>query len=442
MKKISVLIAFLFAVIAVNAQDAKEKADAYIKNGSIRFESETGDVKLRVGTRFAFDGAYYFDDKTDLSSGTRIGEARIRLNGTFYKNIEAKFDIDFAGGNVSYKDIYLRYHMKNSSFFTIGHFAEPFSALGATSAGDVRFIGRPVTVQAFSPGRHMGIAYRYYGKPFWFETGLFGDDVYAVKTGDDSYGITGRFVYRPVISDGLNLQVGASATYRTAGASGVHEGDDDYFREIVYSSKMESSIDGTKFLNASVENATDQIKYGFEFVGTYKQFSLMTEFIGAHVNRDMDYQKMFEEQQGGEYSWTDIDQMKDWMGDLRSLNFYGYYVQFGWLIKGGDYKYNYTDAIINKPGAGALELIARYNYTNLNDVDGQYFNGKFYEDIATGQPNNSISGGVVNTYGLGLNYYWNANVRVLVSYNMMNLKSYDYLDKNIGVAQARLQIGF
>ncbi|MFA8449303.1 MAG: OprO/OprP family phosphate-selective porin [Bacteroidales bacterium] len=442
MKKVLSSLLLLFVASFSFGQNAKEQAEALVKNGSIRFQSENGDVKLRMGTRFSFDGAYYFDDVSDLKSGTKIGEARIRLYGTFYKNFDAKFDLDFKGGKVAFKDIYTRYHLNNNSFLKIGHYTEPFSAQALTSTGDIRFIGRPMSVQAFAPGRHLGISYRYYGNLLWFEGGLFGDDVYGNTKGDDGYAITSRLVLRPVLSDGFNLHIGGSATYRTAGALGFEGGDDDYNRAIEYQAKSESTVDGTHFLDTKIKHAKDQFKYNAELLVTFRNFSFMGEYTGAQVSREYDYQKAFEEQLGGQYSWVKIDNFKKWMGNYRNLNFSGFYAQLGWLITGGDYKYDAVNGLIAKPAPGSLELVGRYNYTNLDDVDGLYFNGKFYDDIGLGKPNNSVSGGVAKSAGLAVNYYWKPNIRFMLDYNYMNLTSHKYLDKNISMVQARMQIGF
>ncbi|MFA8300616.1 MAG: OprO/OprP family phosphate-selective porin [Hyphomicrobiales bacterium] len=421
-----------------NTQDA----DAIAKNGSIRFLSDNGDVKLKIGARFAFDAAYYFDDITDLGSGTKVGEARFRAEGTFYKNFSAKIDVDFRGKSVTYADIFGRYHINDNSFVTLGHFAEPFSPIGMLSSGETRFIGRPMTVQAFAPGRHLGISYRTFGDKYWFEGGIFGNDVYETVGGDEGYGATARGVYRPLNNDNYMLQVGVSASYRTATTLGVKDGDDDYNTLVSYRSKLESSKDNTYFLDAHIPYAKDQMKLGVDLVGFYKNFHLIAEYNTARVTREKDYERLFEEQLGGEFSWVKLENFVKWYGEMNTLNFDGYYVQAGWIITGQNYSLDKKCGMLSKTPAGSLELVARYNHTNLDDIDGKYFAGKFYENVGTGQPNNSISGGVADTYGVGLNYYWKPNIRFMLDYNYMKLDSHEYLDKNIGVLQVRTQIGF
>ena len=59
---------------------------------------------------------------------------------------------------------------------------------------------------------------------------------------------------------------------------------------------------------------------------------------------------------------------------LRANNFHGGYVEAGVILFGNGYRYNKADGLLAGLNGRALELVARYNYTGLNDLtDGEYF---------------------------------------------------------------------
>ncbi len=51
------------------------------------------------------DAASYFDDETDLGSGSEIRDVRFLMKATLWKKWDAKINIGFADGAVSLKDV-------------------------------------------------------------------------------------------------------------------------------------------------------------------------------------------------------------------------------------------------------------------------------------------------------------------------------------------------
>lgn len=444
MKKIIIsALAVLTASTSLFAQEAKEEMRSFMEDGLVKWKSEEKGVSFRVGARVAVDGGHYFDDKTDRSSGANISEARLRIYSTFARNFDAKFDVDFAGNKVSLKDVYVRYHLGKNGIFYLGNYAEPFSADNIQSTGDMNFMYKPATIDALGTGRALGVSYRYYGNMFWGEGGVFSQKLSnEIYQGDKGWSVSARALFRMTQNNDYGFHVGGSLNNRRPDANGFTSGKDDFNRRATFGSALESPIDKTKFLDATVENANNVFKYGVEAMGYWKNLYFQGEYIGTSVDRKKDWDYLFQQQLGGMWSYTTMESFKKWYGEERTINFGGYYAQVGWLICGGNYSYNSTNALMNRPGKGAFELLFRYNHTNLDDVDGEWFDGKFFESAATGKPNNSVSGGKVDSYTVGLNYYVAKNLIVKLNYNYQHLNSYRSMDKNLNTIMARVFFEF
>ena len=103
----------------------------------------------------------------------------------------------------------------------------------------------------------------------------------------------------------------------------------------------------------------------------------------------------------------------------------GWYAQFGWLVKGGNYKYKMKAARLAKPSPGSLELLARYNETDLNDSDALIYGGKQKD------------------FTLGCTWYVNHNM--LMKFNYANVDLDDNAlngEENFNLIQTRFQLTF
>lgn len=440
--------------------EAQAELNGYIQDGIVKFSSQDGKYTFRVGARVDVDGAFYIDDYTDRGSGCDISTARIRVFSKLGDKFDFKFDVDFMASNSNMlKDIYLRWHSNKNGFLRIGNFAEPFSAENIQSTMDYPFIAKSATVQAFGTGRALGVSYRYYHPWFWGEAGVFSQKLNKNHAnGDMGYAISTRLLARYTSSD-LNVHIGGSFNFRRPDANGYTNGSDDYNRTVSISSNLEGNIDETKFLNASLNNVKSVVKYGLELMASYKNVYVKGEYIHSHVNRERDWDYNFQNSLGTFMGsmFPTLASYQSLMGEDEPANFKGATVEAGVLIFGGDYKYNRVDAMMRRPGGKTLELVARYNYTNLNDIvpgsiysfNGYSTNGGFYTSSlhqSFGMTNQSVSGGIVHSFTLGVNYYiTNAIVaRLDYGYSRLNDKyilSYRQ-DKNLHSVMGRLAFEF
>lgn len=441
-----------FAQEKDNINEAQEELRSYMDEGLVKFKSDNEKFQFRVGGRVAIDGAHYIDDYTDRSSGAKFSAARLRIISKLGEKLDVKLDLDFASKSVL-KDAYLRWHTTNNSFLRIGNYAQPFSAENIQSTMDYPFINKSATVEALGTGRSIGVSYRYYHKYFWVEGGIFSQKFSTdVKDGDMGYSVSARLLGR-MQGDNWGFHAGGSFLFSRPDANGFTNGSDDYNRSVTLSAGAESSVDSHKMLSATVNNVKNGWKAAGEIMAHYGKVYAKGEYIYANYERERDWDYNFTASLGSIMStmFPTLASYKALMGEDIPANFSGYSVEAGVMVLGKDYHYNNVDALMNRPKGKSLEVVARYNHTDLNDIqDGSiFYNEAFYSGMmfaSFGVPNQSISGGKIDTFTLGLNYYVTNNIVARLNYSYQKLnneysKAYR-LDKNLHSIQARIAFEF
>ena len=433
-------------LVVTNVIGQENQLSVENKDGGILLTSPDKEFQVGFNGRIYMDGTHYFDDVTDLSSKTAISDIRL---GTTVKwgDWDAKINVSFGNDELKIKDAFLRYKNTANSMFTIGNFFEPFGIEAAASSKDLRFIGASNTTQALGIGRSIGVGYTYFTSKFYGSAGVFAGSVDNQNKGDQGYSTTAKLAYTPIANDNLTLQVGGSFSYRKPEANGFSSSlnDDDYNREVVLTAGPEDL-----FLNADIGGAISDTKFNFQTLAIAKSFLLQGEYIRSNVTRDEDY--VSELMKDGPlyyvtYAWpTTPKDYSDWYGELRDITTQAYYVQAGFLL-GDEYSYNSSTAYINRPKAGTYEFLVRYDNTDLNDIDGTYFNGAFGpadESAALGGAGNkSIAGGKSETISVAVNYFLSNNIMFRLNYSLMDVDNIKYpLDKKVGILNARVQVNF
>jgi phosphate-selective porin OprO/OprP len=178
--------------------------------------------------------------------------------------------------------------------------------------------------------------------------------------------------------------------------------------------RPELRVDPTSFLNTGVIPASGGQVYGVEVAASYDNFFAQGEYYHYVIDTRAAVPTAPGNLQGGVSGPT--------------LNFDGGYVQASYSI-GGIRHYDpargaYTGVIPERPmtpgsgGWGALELAGRYTIVNLNSPDlttarlGPAFSapGVFTSGTTT------YAGGKQTTYGVGLNWYPNNNMKFMLDY--------------------------
>lgn len=360
-------------------------------------------ITFTPSTLIFIDGAAFIQDKSDLSNGVTIPDVRLGFKLS-YRQWSAKVDVGFGKGKVSAKDVFLQYNLKKNSYLRVGHFLEPFGIDHMESSSNIKFITANASSNIFSPGRKLGLEYVGWNNMLWFAGGIFGDgdSMSNSKEGDDGYSATSRFVFTPSRKEGAIFHIGLAGSIRKADANGRSNIDgnlEDNQRDIGYSSSLLSNVETIKPLSVIVPNANYQAKYAIELMGALGPVYFQTEYFHSNVRR------------------------YDNAPTYQALGAYG---QVGVLVTGGKYNYSDSWARMDKPGPKSLELVARFDYTGLNDK------------------HSTINGGTMRDLSLAVNYYLNKFVMLRLNYSYMNMGDYNpaLAGENVHSIQGRVQVVF
>ncbi len=381
----------------------------------LRFKSENGNFKLKIGGRIMNDWGWFSEDNDvkraigDQVDGTEFRRARMYTSGTIYENIGFKAQYDFAGGDVDFKDVYIE--LKKIPYlghFRVGHFKEPFSLEELTSSKYITFMERSLN-NVFSPSRNTGFMLYNHAldKRMTWAGGIFrNSDSFGDSEGDGStegnYSFSGRITGLPWYKDeGRKLiHTGFSYTYQNA-----------FENAIDFDSTPETHL-ADDFVDTGSFAAEYSNRFNPELAIVYGPFSFQ-----------------------GEYSFVDVDLKRSMDSDPDFSGFYGY---FSYFLTGENRKYKRENGVFSrvKPnknfrwgrekGKGAIELAARYSELDLSDE--------------------GIDGGRLQDLTLGVNWYLNPNTRVMLNYVRANV---DRLvndirldDDNADLLSMRFQIDF
>ena len=383
MKKILLFTLSLLMFSIGNSQDFTAKWG----NG-YKLSSSDGEHSLKFGGRIMSDYAIW-NNGDETFSGTEFRRVRFFNSGKVYGNVKYKLQLDFAGGGVSFKDVYMEVAMPYAGNVKVGHFKEPFRLEALTSSKYITFMERALPI-AFSPERNVGVMLHesFMDDKLSIQAGLFreassGND----KMIDDVRNITTRITFLPINNDNNLLHLGAAFSSRSSS-------DDTYS----VSSRAENHL-GTKLLDMDLDNVTGMNLMGAEMAFVMGSFSVQ-----------------------GEYVMNSVEAMEDY-------SFSGYYGQVSYFLTGEKRKYKNSLAGFDrvKPnknmkegeGLGAFELAARYSSMDLSEAHA----------------------GTLNDITVGLNWYLNPCTRLMFNYVMGALDDHG-VETTENTFQCRMQIDF
>lgn len=363
----------------------------HVASAQLVLKSEKGEFECRLIGRALFDGGIFFSDKTPLGNAVEIYDVRLGTTMRFLDHWFGKIEIGFANSEVSLKDIYIEYQQERH-VIRVGHYYEAFGLDYRIGTSDMKFNGVSVTGKAFGDRRKLGISYIYNVDALNLWTGIFSDkDVDNKEKGDEGFTLAGRYLYRPYVDGDNAIHIGLSSRFSTHGEAEENT--------ITYAAGAPSELLSEKFLKADVTDAINQWKLGAEIVLVYDKFYMQSEYMLGHVNRR--------------------HAVSDYNGD-------GWYVQMGYALLSGKYGYSKMTGMAKSPGAKSLEVLCRYNVTNLNDRGA------------------GIMGGKQNDLSLGAIYYFNKYIAAKMSYSLVSLDKYARIDgkQTFNMIQGRVQVSF
>jgi phosphate-selective porin OprO/OprP len=370
--------------------------------GKLEIRSKDGDFVWRLGGRLQVDAAGYLNDNSDLNSGSEIRRARLEMLGTVWRDWDFKLQYDFTeAGPEGFRDAYIRYTgFKDYGVngITVGQFKEPFSLEELTSSNYISFMERALP-NVFVPKRARGIGVNgTYADVLTAAAGFFGEGVDSDDFDNDDesegYGGSGRVTFAPIHTPTRVVHVGGSASWRTPDEAAM----------VRFRQRPESHVTDVRLVDTDVFEADDFASYGAEAAVVYGPLSLQGEFIGTSVDRQR--------------------------FDTPDVGFSGWYVFGSWFLTGESRPYEFDTgvfgnlkpkSVVGKGGIGAWELLARYSSLDLSD--------------------GVIDGGEEKDVTLGLNWYPNSNLRLLLNYIWVaDVDGGPFDGARPSVAQARAQV--
>jgi phosphate-selective porin OprO/OprP len=397
MRKLTMIFGFFIGLsLTIQAQEKPTWTSTW-SNG-YKVERSDKMFKMKFGGRIMMDWAFFAQDDDieaafgELKSGVEFRRLRFFNSGQIYERIKYKVQLDFSGGDISFKDVYMEVtEVPALGNLRIGHFKEPFRLEALTSSKYITLMERSQHIP-FSPERNSGIMFHNStdnGKISW-QAGFFRN---ADSAGDDpevngGFNLTARLTGLLMKNDEKKqlLHLGLGFSHRNP--------DNDSYR---VRARPEAHL-SSRYVNTGTIDEVDNINlFNVEAAFVQGSFSAQAEYLSAAVSAVEDY------------------------------SFGAYYGQLSYFLTGESRKLKSSYAGFDrvKPkknfgseGGGAWELALRYSSIDLNDAD--------------------VEGGKLNDITLGLNWYLNPATRMMFNYIYADVKD---LGKS-SIVQTRFQVDF
>jgi len=350
---------------------AKKNVTAKWKGAPVIKNSKGSEMKIRGRLHFDTWTTNGSNDSDANITGTEIRRARMGIEGKMNGDIKYKFELDFAGGNVKYKDAYIAYTGWEDQTIYAGLKKSDWSMQNITSSRYSDMIEQPLIVNGLAPdegSRTVGLLYTKYGKN-WHWSGQVGGDG-PINDGEmnDTTRIVTRAHYAPILSDDKVVHLGAwgyKENYGDNRETRLKERLGNHFNDLI------------RIKSGKLENSNSGTAYGVEAAGIWGPFSVAAEYMT----------KSFEDD-------ASIDPTMS-----------GYYLTASYFLTGetkaykgktGTFSRTKPNSSITKGGIGAWQVVARVDRADFND--------------------NALPGGEADTYTLGLNWWPTAYTRVMLNY--------------------------
>ncbi len=359
------------------------------QNGKLLFESEDGSFRWWFDSRIQFDGAYFFENRNEMSSSFVLRRVTFAMKARFFRDFEAEVDVDFGErvypeANLDARDMWIKYSVpKTGLSLQVGNFKEPFGMERLNSSRLLTFLERSAPTNAFALGRRIGVAGRYYNRFGQLTVAAMGHELGTrIDKGqrDDAFSGNVRASVAPLNKHGKNLHLGFAFSSKNPETL-----PDLAENTIEIKARTENYISDPKILHTGdIKDVNYYTRYGGELMGILGPFYMMGEYFLTNIHR-----------------WYDKPE----------VNLWGAYALASWMVT-GETRYYYIDegevGPVEKPRHkwGAIELAVRYSYTNLNDIGA------------------SVTGGSSKQWMFGLNYYPNLNIKVQLNYSFVDLDQY------------------
>ena len=288
--------------------------------------------------RLMFDAGFTnAPDSTGASDGfgNEVRRARLGASGDMPGGFGYKFEVDFAGNDISVADAILSYE-NGPIEIAIGQHNNFQSLEELTSSLHTTFIERAAFTDAFGFERRLGASITYARGDVLAQAGVFTDNL--EDTDSKNRGADARIVFMPKAGD-TQLHFGGSFHYNDL---------DDPAAQLRYRQRPLVHFTSQRFIDTRSMGADSETGYGLEAAAIAGRFHAAAEGY-----------------------WQSVDMP----GVADDPTFFGGYVEAGLFLtddtrgyKGGKFDRTKPSSPIGEGGIGSVQFTLRYDHLDLNDA--------------------------------------------------------------------------
>ncbi|MGO4221768.1 OprO/OprP family phosphate-selective porin [Lysobacter sp. TAF61] len=383
----STLSVALLAVLAAPAAHAEIAFDV-IGGSEISFE---GLVQADFN-HFDNDFANLNGDAPDgKSSDNEMRRAELVLKGKGPGNIDWVLGYDAKADK--WLDVNAKYKLGGdaNNYFQLGQFKQPNSLEELSSTKNNDFISKSVVTNTYGIARRLGAAY-HYGTNDWGITGSYFTreltEHPAPTPHGPGFGFRGNWA--PINEKGNILHFGLSYV------------DYDTFTDTArIRARPDADLAGQRIVDTgNMTNADRQQTVGLEGMWVTGPFKAQGEYMQSTVSR---------------YNNGNVRQSHDF--DSSS-----WYVSGLWNITGETWGYKDgvpTTPLPDEPGTGMWQAAVRYDTIDLDDGTAIPGATPTAASVVDG-----VLGGQMDTWTVGVNWYWRSNFKFMLNYVMVDSSRY------------------
>lgn len=288
--------------------------------------------------RLMFDAGFTnAPDSTGASDGfgNEVRRARLGASGDMPGGFGYKFEVDFAGNEISVADAILSYE-NGPIEIAIGQHNNFQSLEELTSSLHTTFIERAAFTDAFGFERRLGASITYARGNVLAQAGVFTDNL--EDTDSKNRGADARIVFMPKAGD-TQLHFGGSFHYNDL---------DDPAAQLRYRQRPLVHFTSQRFIDTRSMGADSETGYGLEAAAIAGRFHAAAEGY-----------------------WQSVDMP----GVADDPTFFGGYVEAGVFLtddtrgyKGGKFDRTKPSSPVGEGGIGSVQFTLRYDHLDLNDA--------------------------------------------------------------------------
>lgn len=404
MKNTTIRYAVLAALLATAPLAAAQSSDAgqsftvKADSGGFSFGTADGANVIKLRPLVHFDGRFFQDDAAPDGSDTwLLRRVRPTIEGTFANRFDFRITSDFAGGRTVLQDAYVAARFSDAARVQVGKFKAPVGLERLQSADDMRFIERSL-VTGLVPNRDLGVQLSgdLAGRRVSYAIGLFNgvpdggsSDSSSDSDADNDKDIAARVFVQPFGTNKDHVLAGLGF-----GIGGTY-------------------VDST--------GTTDRPLLGsYRSGGQQTIFRWRTGANGTFADGErLRWSPQFHYYRGpfgliGEYAQVSQDVSRATATGLRSdsVDIEAWQLTASWIVTGEANGYRRPRPsrpfTVDGGGTGAVEIAVRYNQLEIGD--------EAFAGGADSFADPAVSVRKAQAWGVGVNWYLNANLKWAINY--------------------------